>query len=39
MIERHYGVLLDGSGAEIARRLDAYGVERERDGEALSDDG
>ena len=39
MIERHYGVLLDGSGAEIARRLDAYDVERERDGEALSDDG
>ena len=23
MIERHYGALLDGSGAEIASRLDA----------------
>jgi len=24
MIERHYGALLDGAGADIARRLDAY---------------
>jgi integrase len=24
MIERHYGTLLDGAGADIARRLDAY---------------
>ena len=34
-----YGALLDGSGAEIASRLDALDAERERDGEALSDDG
>ena len=24
MIERHYGALLDGAGADIARRLSAY---------------
>ena len=24
MIERHYGMLLDGAGASIANRLDAY---------------
>jgi hypothetical protein len=24
MVERHYGALLDGAGADIARRLDAY---------------
>jgi integrase len=24
MIERHYGALLDGAGADIARRLDAH---------------
>jgi hypothetical protein len=24
MIERHYGALLDGAGADIARRLDAF---------------
>jgi hypothetical protein len=35
----YYGTLLDGSGAEIAGRLNALDVERERDGEALSDDG
>jgi integrase len=39
MIERHYGAMLDGSGAEIARLLDAGDAERGRDGEALSDDG
>jgi hypothetical protein len=33
MIERHYGALLDGSGAEIASQLDALDVERERDGQ------
>jgi integrase len=31
MIERHYGALLDGSGAEIASRLDALDAARERD--------
>ena len=30
MIERHYGALLDGSGAEIAGQLDALDAERER---------
>ncbi len=29
MIERHYGALLDGSGAEIASRLDALDQERQ----------
>jgi hypothetical protein len=24
MIERHYGALLDGAGADIARRLSAF---------------
>jgi hypothetical protein len=28
--ERHHGALLDGSGAEIAGRLDALDAERER---------
>ena len=28
MIERHYGALLDGAGAGIAERLDAYDAER-----------
>jgi integrase len=27
MIERHYGALLDGAGADIARRLDAFANE------------
>jgi integrase len=30
MIERHYGTLLDGSGAEIASRLDAFEADHER---------
>jgi hypothetical protein len=28
MIERHYGALLDGAGAGIAGRLDAFDAER-----------
>jgi hypothetical protein len=28
---RHYGALLDGSGAEIASRLDALDADRTRD--------
>jgi hypothetical protein len=28
MIERHYGSLLDGSGAGIASRLDAFDAEQ-----------
>lgn len=39
MIERHYGALLDGSGAEIAGRLDALDAEQERDDEARAEDG
>ena len=27
MIERHYGALLEGAGADIARRLDAFDTE------------
>jgi integrase len=38
MIERHYGRLLDGSGGEIARLLDAGDAERQHD-EARSEDG
>jgi integrase len=34
MIERHYGAMLDGSGAEIAGRLDALDAEGGRDDEA-----
>lgn len=30
MIERHYGTLLDGAGANIANRLNAYDAEDER---------
>ena len=30
MIEKHYGALLDGAGAGIAGRLDAFDAERER---------
>ena len=30
MIERHYGTLLDGAGAEIASRLDMLDAERGR---------
>jgi integrase len=30
MIERHYGALLDGAGAEIAGRLDALDAERDQ---------
>ncbi len=35
MIERHYGTLLDGSGAGIAGRLDALDARRDR---ATADD-
>ena len=38
MIERHYGTLIEGAGADIARRLNAFEAERarglERDQEA-----
>jgi integrase len=39
MIERHYGALLDGSGAEIASRLDAFDADRDRDHDARTEDG
>jgi hypothetical protein len=29
MIERHYGAMLDGSGAEIAARLDRFDADTE----------
>jgi hypothetical protein len=31
MIERHYAALLDGAGADIARRLNAYDHDRARE--------
>jgi hypothetical protein len=31
MIERHYGTLIEGAGADIARRLDAFDAAREQD--------
>ncbi|HXV53289.1 MAG TPA: hypothetical protein VD765_08710 [Solirubrobacterales bacterium] len=34
MIEKHYGALLDGSGAEIAGRLDALDAVREQEAAA-----
>jgi integrase len=33
MIERHYGALIEGAGADIARRLSAFESARERDAE------
>jgi integrase len=36
MIERHYGALLDGSGAEIAGRLDAFDAQHGGEPEAAS---
>jgi len=39
MIERHYGALLDGSGAEIARLLDAGDADPGREDEAQAEDG
>jgi hypothetical protein len=30
MIERHYGALLDGAGADTADRLDALDIERDQ---------
>lgn len=38
MIERHYGALLDGAGAGIASRLDAWEAEQERAAEEASED-
>jgi integrase len=38
MIERHYGALLDGAGAGIAARLDAFQAEQEQDPAAHSQD-
>ena len=28
MIERHYGTLIEGAGADIARRLDAFDADQ-----------
>jgi hypothetical protein len=38
MIERHYGALLDGAGADIARRLDAFEAGREQSAHAVEDE-
>jgi hypothetical protein len=32
MIERHYGTLIDGAGADIARRLGEFEAARDRSG-------
>ena len=39
MIERHYGTLLERSGADITRRLDAFDVDHRRDAETGAEDG
>jgi hypothetical protein len=31
MIERHYGALLNGAGADITRRIDAFDADREQE--------
>jgi hypothetical protein len=39
MIERHYGTLIEGAGADIARRLGAFEeVAAERSGDELATD-
>jgi integrase len=38
MIERHYGALLEGAGADIARRLSAFEAAQERAADELSQD-
>lgn len=35
MIERHYGTLIEGAGAEFARRLDAFEAQQERAAEGV----
>ena len=39
MIERSYGTLIEGAGADIARRLGAFEAQHEGDNEAQADDG
>lgn len=38
MIERHYGTLIEGAGADIARRLNAFEDEQDRAAEMGSGD-
>jgi hypothetical protein len=38
MIEKHYGGLLDGAGAELAGRLNALDAERDRTTTERSED-
>lgn len=38
MIERHYGALLDGAGAGIAGRLNAFYARRNRAADERSED-
>jgi len=35
MIERHYGTLIEGAGADIARRLSAFEAGQERQAESV----
>ena len=37
MIERHYGTLIEGAGADISRRLSAFEAERDRAAELRRD--
>jgi integrase len=39
MIERHYGVLLDGASADLADHLTAFEAEQDRDAEEGTDEG
>jgi integrase len=39
MSEHHYGTPIEGAAAEIARRLDAFDAEREREEEERAEDG
>jgi hypothetical protein len=38
MIERHYGTVLDGAGADIARPLSAFEAEQVRIGDRVTDE-
>jgi len=39
MIERHYGTLIDGAGADIARRLGEFEAARDRSGVVVASEG
>jgi hypothetical protein len=39
MIERHYGTLIEGAGADIARRLGEFEASRDRSGDVVATGG